>query len=287
MRVIEAEVLGMCFGVRDALRRLEAMERPEEATIHGELVHNAEVLYQLESRGFSMTDERMREEVPDTPVVVVTAHGISERERARLREAGKVLVDTTCPLVTRVHKAAMRLQAQGAFVVVVGKPGHVEVRGITEDLERHAVVERPGDVRDYGVEQIGVVCQTTTAESRVDAIVQAVRAANPEATVTFVDTICQPTKDHQRALERLLERVHAVVVVGGRNSNNTKALVERCRQAGATAWHVQSAAEIDPTWFDGIDEVGLTAGTSTLAETIAEVRCVLETIEAPSSLVMT
>jgi 4-hydroxy-3-methylbut-2-enyl diphosphate reductase len=119
------------------------------------------------------------------------------------------------------------------------------------------------------------------------AIVAAIHSANPGADVRFVDTICQPTKDHQRALERLLERVEAVVVVGGKNSNNTKALVGRCRLAGARAWHVQTAADIDPSWFDGLEEVGLTAGTSTLEETITEVRRVLESIEAPARLVTT
>ncbi len=108
-------------------------------------------------------------------------------------------------------------------------------------------------------------------EDRVARIRAAIVASNPEAEIRFVDTVCLPTKEHQRALERLLDRVDAVVVVGGRNSNNTRELAAKCRERGKPALHVQSAAELDPAWFKGIATVGLTAGTSTLAETIEEV----------------
>src|SRR5439155_9981386 len=94
---------------------------------------------------------------------------------------------------------------------------------------------------------------------------------NPRADIRFIDTICHPTKDHQAALLRLLDQVQAVVVVGGRNSNNTRQLVLRCQERGLPAHHVQSAADLQPEWFDGIATVGLTAGTSTLDETIEEV----------------
>lgn len=279
MKVIEADVLGMCFGVRDALKVLERLDRPHDATIHGELVHNQEVLHQLERRGFAQVGERDRQSVPETPMVVVTAHGISDRERRRLTDAGKILVDTTCPLVERVHRAAAGLRSQGCFVVVIGKKGHVEVQGIIEDLDRSAVVERIEDVRDFEADRIGIVCQTTTPDSLARELRRAIETRNPRSEIRFEDTICRPTREHQRAIERLLRRVDAVVVVGGRNSNNTRALVDRCRQAGATAWHVESADDLDPDWFVGIAEVGLTAGTSTLDQTIAEVRRRLSAIQ--------
>lgn len=280
MHVIEAEVMGMCFGVRDALRRLEGIDRPEEATIHGELVHNDQVLYRLEDRGFRMRAEADRDALPEESVVVVTAHGISHKERARLTAAGKRLVDTTCPLVTRVHRAAETLRDAGYFLIVIGRRGHVEVQGIVEDQDQGAVVESPEQVETYDAPRIGVICQTTTTTRMAEDITEAIRERNPSAEVRFVDTVCQPTKEHQRALEELIERVPAVVVVGGRNSNNTKALVARCRAEGRAAWHVESAAELDPRWFEGIDRVGLTAGTSTLDETIDEVRQVLRAINA-------
>jgi 4-hydroxy-3-methylbut-2-enyl diphosphate reductase len=250
MQVLKADVLGMCFGVRDALAVIEGLDRPEEVTIHGELVHNEQVL---------------------APTVLVTAHGVSQVERRRLENAGKRLIDTTCPLVTRAHDAARKLHSAGYYVLVIGKPGHVEVQGVIEDLENFDVVQTPADVRAYGQPRLGIMCQTTTPVSDADAIRAAVAAKNPHADIRFIDTICHPTKDHQAALVRLLDRVQAVVVVGGRNSNNTRQLVLRCQERGLPTYHVQSAADLRPEWFDGLATVGLTAGTSTLDETIDEV----------------
>src|SRR5947209_20537567 len=105
MRVIRAEVLGLCFGVRDALKALEDIAEPATVTIHGELVHNDTVLTQLGARGFRMVGETARRQLPETDTVLITAHGVSNVERARLAAAGKTLMDTTCPLVTRAHQA--------------------------------------------------------------------------------------------------------------------------------------------------------------------------------------
>src|SRR5207302_452819 len=105
----------------------------------------------------------------------------------------------------------------------------------------------------------------------VARIRSAVAELNPDAEIRFLDTVCHPTKDHQKALEELLGRVEAVVVVGGRNSNNTRELVARCRERGLPAYHVQGPADLDAEWFRGLRTVGLTAGTSTLDETIEDV----------------
>ncbi|MDX2037206.1 MAG: 4-hydroxy-3-methylbut-2-enyl diphosphate reductase [Isosphaeraceae bacterium] len=285
MRVIRAEVLGMCFGVRDALKAIAKVENPEGTTIHGELVHNPVVLVDLEERGFSSTAEDRRDAIPSTPNVLITAHGISDRERKRLESAGKTLIDTTCPLVVRVHQAAKQLADDGYHVVLIGKPGHVEVRGITEDLESFTVVSSPEDVASYPHSRIGIISQSTTPESLAKAVRDAVFDRNPQADIRWVDTICLPTKEHQRALERLLDQVSAVVVVGGRNSNNTRELVRRCRERGASAWHVESADDLDDSWFDGISTVGLTAGTSTLDATIDAVHDALSRIGKPRVLV--
>ena len=271
MRVVRSDVMGMCFGVRDALKILDGVETPEGVTIHGELVHNEAVLVQLDARGFRQVGEGDRAAIPDSPTVLITAHGISDTERSRLERAGKSLVDTTCPLVTRVHRAARALHDQGYHVLVIGKPGHVEVRGIIEDLQRFDVVAGPRDVRRYDAERLGIVCQTTTPPDRAQETRLAIAEANPQAEIRFVDTVCRPTKEHQRSLDRLLVRVEAVVVVGGRNSNNTRELAETCRSRGVPAFHVQDASDLDPSWFDGIEIVGLTAGTSTLDATIDEV----------------
>jgi 4-hydroxy-3-methylbut-2-enyl diphosphate reductase len=275
MRIIRADVLGMCFGVRDALAIIDDVDRPDEVTIHGELIHNEQVLAQLEARGFRQAQETSRRELPVTSTVLITAHGVSQTERRRLESAGKRLIDTTCPLVTRAHDAARKLHEAGCHVLVIGKPGHVEVQGIIEDLDSFDVIHTPVDVKSYGRRRLGIMCQTTTPVAHADAIRAAIAAKNPDADIRFIDTICHPTKEHQAALLRLFDRVEAMVVVGGRNSNNTRQLVLRCRERGLPAYHLQSAADLRPEWFEGIATVGLTAGTSTLDETIDEVYAAL------------
>jgi 4-hydroxy-3-methylbut-2-enyl diphosphate reductase len=260
---------------------MEKVADPRAVTIHGELVHNEVVQLQLRTRGFAMQSETARKHaLPETGTVLITAHGISDRERNRLQLAGKELLDTTCPLVKRVHQAAAMLQAEGYFVLLIGKRGHVEVEGIIEDLEHFEVIERVDEVRTYASTRLGIVCQTTVTERTVAAIRAEIAAHNPAAQIKFVDTVCLPTKDHQRALEQLLDQVEAVVVVGGRTSNNTKQLVARCGERGKPAVHVQSAAELDPLWFKPFATVGLTAGTSTLHDTIEEVHLWLTHLDA-------
>jgi 4-hydroxy-3-methylbut-2-enyl diphosphate reductase len=278
MNVIMSEVLGMCFGVRDALKIIDQVAQPETVTIHGELVHNETVLTRLEARGFHMVGENQRQSLPLTETVLITAHGISEKERRRLEEAGKRFVDTTCPLVTRAHQAAQSLQADGYHVLVIGRRGHVEIQGVTEDLHSFDVLQHPDEVRSYPFPRLGIMCQTTTPARLVAQIRDVVARKNPAAEIRFVDTVCHPTKDHQKALDRLLEQVEVVVVVGGRNSNNTRELAARCREKGRLAHHIQSAADLDPEWFRGVGAVGLTAGTSTLDETVHEVYQALLTL---------
>lgn len=287
MKIITAAAAGMCFGVRDALGALAAVDHPETVAIYGELVHNELVLHQLETRGFQQLAETERDTIPAVPRVVITAHGISDGRRSELLAAGKTLIDTTCPLVARVHRAAQELARCGAFVVVIGRPQHVEVEGIVGDLERYAVVPAAAAVETWPASRIGVVCQTTFPVEEAGAIRRQIEICNPAAEILWVDTICQPTKDRQRALAELLDQVEAVVVVGGAHSHNTRRLVETCRRRGLAAFHVEHAGELDPEWFAELDTVGLTAGTSTLPETLADVHArlteIAEAIDSPAS----
>ncbi len=279
MKVLKADVLGMCFGVRDALQVLNGIDNPGQVTIHGELVHNEAVLIQLGSRGFQMVKEEPHRPLPPTNTVLITAHGISHKERQRLEKAGKTLIDTTCPLVNRAHHAAQKLQQEGYFVLVIGRPGHVEVQGIIEDLSDYEIVSTPGQVKSYPSHRLGMMCQTTTPERLVREIREAVAYHNPEAEIRFIDTVCHPTKDHQKSLEQLLAEVDFMVVVGGKNSNNTKELVRRCQDRNIPAQHIQKASDLKREWFHGVQTVGLTAGTSTLDSTIEEVYEVLQQME--------
>lgn len=276
MRILKADVLGMCFGVRDALAIIEDVQDPTGVTIHGELVHNEKVLDNLSERGFQMIAEARRRPLPMTDTVLITAHGVSHKERARLESAGKKVIDTTCPLVTRAHDAAQKLKADGCHVLVIGKRGHVEVQGIVEDLDSYDVIQSPDEVRTYTYSKLGVMCQTTTPVAHAEVIRAAIAEKNPATPIRWIDTICHPTKDHQKALERLMDEVEAMVVVGGHNSNNTRQLVLRCQARGLPAHHVQGPEDLQLDWFDGIETVGLTAGTSTLDETIDAVEHALQ-----------
>jgi 4-hydroxy-3-methylbut-2-enyl diphosphate reductase len=165
----------------------------------------------------------------------------------------------------------MELVAAGRHVLLIGKPGHVEVLGIAEDLESCDVIASPQDVRAYESRRLGIICQTTMPPRLVEEIKACVESRNPAADIRFVDTVCHPTKRRQQAMSELINHVDAVVVVGGRNSNNTRRLAELCRQHNVPALHVTCADEIDPSWFGDAKTIGLTAGTSTLDDTIHEV----------------
>jgi 4-hydroxy-3-methylbut-2-en-1-yl diphosphate reductase len=283
MFVIEAHAMGMCFGVRDALAAMRTAQEPATITVFGQLVHNPAVSRELASRGFALLEEDARDPAHiRTPVVMVTAHGISDLRRAELLATGKRVLDTTCPLVKKAHQAAVGLAQAGFFVVVVGKKQHVEVEGLTGDLPpgQFVVVERLDQVAAYPAPRIGIIAQTTSVERDVGEIVARVRQANPASEVRFVNTICMPTRARQQALEGLLGQVDVLVVVGGCHSNNTRQLVTRARQAGVRTVHIEEAAELDPDMFWPGEIVGLTAGTSTLPETIARVKSRLVQIHA-------
>lgn len=288
MQVILAPHWGLCFGVRDALSVAERIADPHSVTIHGELVHNEQVLHRLELRGFQQTSEADRAPLPQTTRVMITAHGISDRERERLEAARLRLIDTTCPLVRRVHRAAQALAEAGRHVLVIGRPGHVEVRGIVEDLASCDVIDIPESVRTYPQNRLGVICQSTTSPALAQEIEAAIRQANPHADIEFVDTICQPTRDRQAAVRQLAPRVDGIVVVGGRTSNNTRELVAAANAAGKLAWHIQDAHDLQADWFQECRVIGLTAGTSTPDEVVEAVRCALEQIEpTPQSALLT
>ena len=275
MRVVRAESLGMCFGVRDAIALTKQVEQPDRVTIHGELVHNEKVLVQLEERGFHMQSERDRAQKPETDTVLVTAHGVSQKESSRLQAAGLNVIDTTCPLVRKAHDAAQQLADKDCHVILIGRQGHVEVQGIIEDLSSYDVVTTVADVVSWDHLRLGVICQTTTPPRLAAEILEQIESLNPQATVEFRNTICQPTMDRQYALESLCLQVDAVVVVGGQNSNNTRQLVGLAEDCGRPACQVQGPLDLDPDWLERFETVGLTAGTSTLDETVDEIEAAI------------
>ncbi len=271
MNVTLADHYGMCFGVRDALRLTYDLAQSEPVTILGQLVHNPVVDGYLDAMGVQNGNLEALDSAP-TKHVVVTAHGAADSLKQQWHDSGHLVSDTTCPLVKKAHRALESLVSAGYAPVVIGKPTHVEVRGLIHDFPDAQVIltEADADALPFQ-ERIGVVAQTTQPILWVQHLVERIRATHPEAEVKFIDTVCQPTKDRQTALEKLCAANDTIVVVGGRNSNNTGQLVRRAQDLGCTAYHVEGPDDLDPTWFRGAENVGVTAGTSTLDETVRDV----------------
>ncbi len=263
MRILRATHLGMCFGVRDAIGLALQHADAGPLTILGDLVHNPSVLGALEARGVAVVRDAADVK---TTTVMVTAHGASERSLARTRALGMTVVEATCPLVRVAHRAIAALARDGYHVVIVGQRDHVEVRGLTGDLEP-GTVDVVLDDEEVGAlashPRLGVAAQTTQPIERVRHLVSLIRARFPASDVRFVDTVCKPTKDRQSSAIEIARQADVVVVVGGRSSNNTRELVRTCARHCGRVHHVESAADVDGQWFNGAATVGLTAGTST------------------------
>jgi 4-hydroxy-3-methylbut-2-enyl diphosphate reductase len=269
MRILRAARLGMCFGVRDAIEL--ALEHADAGplTILGDLVHNPTVLGALEAKGIAVAQD-----VADvrTATVMVTAHGTSERALARTRAMGLSVIEATCPLVRVAHRGVMALARDGYHIVIVGQRDHVEVRGLTGDLDRFDVVLEDEDV--IALEEhprIGVAAQTTQSIEKVRHLVDLIRQRFPNSDVRFVDTVCKPTKERQYAAVEMARQSDVVIVVGGRSSNNTRELVKTCARYCARVHHVETDADVRHEWLEAAEIVGLTAGTSTPDEVIDRV----------------
>jgi 4-hydroxy-3-methylbut-2-enyl diphosphate reductase len=273
MTIHLAEHYGICFGVRDALALAERLAADEPLTILGQLVHNPIARERLESLGVA---QGALEDDPGRAAtrVMITAHGSSDAARERWRASGHAVADATCPLVRHAHGQLRRLvEEEGCFPVIIGKHGHVEVLGLAGDFPEAVVIETEADIAAIPERPLyGVISQTTQPIDRVLRLVVALRARRPNSRVRFRDTVCRPTKDRQEALRKLIGCVEVVIVVGGKNSNNTRELVETVRAAGLPAHHIERADELRAEWFEGIERAGITGGTSTLPETVAEVR---------------
>jgi 4-hydroxy-3-methylbut-2-enyl diphosphate reductase len=261
VNILRATHLGMCFGVRDAIDLAveEAGARP--LTILGDLVHNPAVLADLKARGIAIARDPAD---VTTATVMVTAHGASERTLARTRALGLQVVEATCPLVHVAHRAIKALLRDGYHPVIIGQRTHVEVRGLTDDLEAFDVVLDPADVEQLDEHpRIGVAAQTTQPIDRVRALVGLIRQRFPRSDIRFLDTVCRPTKERQQAAVALARQSDVVIVIGGTNSNNTRELVHTCLRHCPNVHHVQTASDVRDEWLAAAGTVGLTAGTST------------------------
>jgi 4-hydroxy-3-methylbut-2-enyl diphosphate reductase len=271
----------MCFGVRDAIALALEHAGAGPLTILGDLVHNPTVLRTLEEKGIAVAPDAAR---VATPTVMVTAHGASERSLARTRALGLQVVDATCPLVHAAHRAVKALARDGYHLVIVGQRDHVEVRGLTGDLDRFDVVLEDADILALEAHpRFGVAAQTTQPVEKLRRLADLIQRRFPQSDVRVIDTVCRPTKDRQSAAIEMARRADVVIVVGGRSSNNTRELVETCARYCVRVHHIQTDADLRPEWFDGASVAGLTAGTSTPDDVIDRVEARIEAMSGSAA----
>jgi len=261
MNIIRAEHLGMCFGVKDAIALAQEAAKHSPLTILGDLVHNETVLAELRAQGIRIEQQPA---AVNTRTVMVTAHGASERAIHEARGRGLQVIEATCPLVQVAHRSLAKLVREGYHPVIIGKRDHVEVRGLTGDLDAFDVVLGEEDVAGLRERsRFGVVAQTTQPVEKVRLLVKLMRERFPRSEVCLIDTVCQPTKQRQNAAIELAQKCDVVIVIGGAQSNNTRELVKTCSRFCSRVHHVQTLEDLHREWLCADDIVGITAGTST------------------------
>ncbi|MEK7693173.1 MAG: 4-hydroxy-3-methylbut-2-enyl diphosphate reductase [Chloroflexota bacterium] len=276
MRVIKATELGFCMGVRRAVEMMEgAAEELGPITSLGSTVHNPQVVDKLRSRGVEVIATL---EAIDARPVAITAHGVGPQVLRELEARGASIVDTTCPIVTRAQQWAKKLTDEGFGVIVFGDPEHKEVRGILgwangKVITMKTEAELDAPLPDWMPSRVGVLSQTTETEGHFALFVQKLLTAHMDriSELRVINTLCNATTSQQAATAELAEDVDLMVVVGGRESANTRHLAEVSRERGVETYHVESAAEIEAAWLPGREKVGVAAGASTPDAVIDEV----------------
>jgi len=273
-----SECAGFCWGVERALEvaRTAAAEAPSPVNTLGPLIHNPGVIADLQQRGVGVVsgvDELT------SGTVILRSHGVPKETREELVAAGLNVLDATCRFVTSAQDKAARLKEQGYLVVIVGEKDHPEVLALrsyagAESLVAETPLDLPDDLPNP---RVGVVVQTTQSKERLAELVAYLAPRTRELLVH--NTICSATEQRQTAAIAMARGVDVVIVVGGKNSGNTRRLAELCTVEQPRTYHVETAAEIDPAWLSGVTSVGVTAGASTPSEQIEAVIARLREIE--------
>ena len=244
-----------------------AHEAPGPVRSLGPLIHNPGVIADLEKRGVDVISAPR--DVHDG-TVVLRSHGVPRDVKDELAATGTQIVDATCTFVKSAQDKAAKLQQQGYFVVILGEKDHPEVLAVRSYAgDQSLVVESPADLPEELPRRIGVVVQTTQSQERLAELAEYLAPRVRELLVH--NTICGATEQRQSAAMAMADGVDAVVVVGGRNSGNTRRLAEICAARQPRTYHVESADELDPSWFQRLKVVGITAGASTPPEQIMAV----------------
>lgn len=277
MQVTVAQHAGFCFGVKRAVEMAEEETQKQDPLFClGELIHNPQVIADLKAKGMQII-EKPQEAGAGT--LLVRSHGLSEAVVAEAKGCGLQVVDATCPFVRRAQKLAKSLVSEGYQVILVGDPDHPEVCAIVGSAQGEVTVaDSPTCVKQLKLgSKVGLIAQTTqdfnvfsACAGEILGRVQELRAYN---------TICTATEKRMAAARKLAQKVQLMIVIGGRNSANTKRLAQVCRATGVPTKHIETVDELDPNWFRGLEHVGVTAGASTPKWMIEGVVCRMMELE--------
>ncbi|MEU9186481.1 4-hydroxy-3-methylbut-2-enyl diphosphate reductase [Streptomyces sp. NPDC048484] len=266
-RVLLAAPRGYCAGVDRAVIAVEKALEQYGAPIYvrHEIVHNKYVVQTLEKKGAIFVERT--EEVPEGSIVMFSAHGVAPVVHDEAAAGRLATIDATCPLVTKVHKEAVRFAGDDFDILLIGHEGHEEVIGTSGEAPDHiTLVDGPDDVAKVEVRDPSKVVwlsQTTLSVDETMETVDALKEKFPQLISPPSDDICYATQNRQIAVKKLAEDAQLVIVVGSKNSSNSIRMVEVALDAGASAAHlVDFAAEIDEAWLEGVTTVGLTSGAS-------------------------
>ena len=273
--VLLAEPRGFCAGVDRAIEIVERALAKFGAPIYvrHEIVHNTYVVNELKSKGAIFIEELS--DVPPGATLVFSAHGVSKAVQQEARDRGFSIFDATCPLVTKVHVEVAKLAKEGFEFIMIGHKGHPEVEGtmgqLTSGIHLVEDVADVAKVQPGQTEKLAVVTQTTLSVDDAAEIAAAVRARFPLVREPKHQDICYATQNRQDAVKVMSPQVDLVIVVGSPTSSNSNRLRELAQRLGTESYMVDSAAELQPAWFEGKTRIGLTAGASAPEVLVREV----------------
>lgn len=267
LTVLLAEPRGHCAGV---LRAIETVERALETAhapvyVRHEIVHNQHVVERLRGMGATFVEELS--EIPDGAVTIFSAHGVASAVEAEAAARGLLVIDATCPLVSKVHAEAKHFAAMGRTVLIVGDADHPEVEGTLGQVSAPShVVGSAADVASLPLAPgtpVAYVTQTTLSSEEADSIIAAIRARFPDAIAPHGSDICYATQNRQVAVRRICKTAQVLLVVGSPNSSNANRLRTIGAELGCASFLLSDASEFRREWLDAVDVVGLTAAAST------------------------
>jgi 4-hydroxy-3-methylbut-2-en-1-yl diphosphate reductase len=265
-KLLLASPRGYCAGVDRAVQTVERALELYGAPVYvrKEIVHNKHVVEELRELGAIFVESET--EVPEGATAVFSAHGVapSVHENAATRELN--VIDATCPLVTKVHREALKFAAEDYTIVMIGHSGHEEVEGTMGEAPDHIVlVENEADVDALEVDdplKVSYISQTTLSVDETRAIILRLRERFPAIVGPRTDDICYATTNRQLAVKQLAQECDLVLVIGSRNSSNSNRLVEVAREHGAASHLIDNESEVREEWLDGMRIVGITSGAS-------------------------